>query len=65
MIIEPHPDQLQAQAATKAITRGGTQAADSAAMEAYYDALSEGKTVDQAGEVFIKTYQKGLYGKLD
>lgn len=55
---EPHPDELQAQQALKAITTGGTQSADTAAMEAYYDAIEEGKTVDQAGEVFIKTYQK-------
>lgn len=55
-----HPDALQAQAATKQITTGGRQAADTAAMEAYYDAIEQGKTVDEAGEVFIRTYQKHI-----
>lgn len=58
MLNLPHPDLLQAQQATKQITRGGRQAADSAAMEAYYDAIEEGKSTDEAGVIFIRTYQK-------
>lgn len=60
MIIEPHPDTALQHAQVKQITRGGTQSADTAAMEAYYDGIKAGKTVDEAGEVFIKTYQKNL-----
>lgn len=57
-----HPDELQAQQALKAITRGSRQSASTAAMEAFYDAIEAGKSKDEAGEVFIKTYQKCLYG---
>lgn len=64
MITEPHPDTTTDYRALKAIRRGGTQSADTAAMEAYYDAIEEGKTVDEAGEVFIRIYQKCLYGKI-
>lgn len=62
-MIQEHPDLLAQQHAVKAITRGARQSADTAAMEAYYDAIEEGKSKDEAGEVFIKTYQKSLYGK--
>ena len=55
---EPHPDLYLNHQAIKRITRGGNQAADDMAMEAYWLALEEGKTVDEAGEIFIKTYQK-------
>jgi hypothetical protein len=58
MLNLPHPDALQAQQAAKGITRGGRQAADSAAMEAYFDAIEAGKTIDEAGAIFIRTYQK-------
>lgn len=53
-----HPDLLTDQQATKAIARGGRQAADDQAMEAYWLALEEGKSVDEAGVAFIKAYQK-------
>lgn len=58
-----HPDLLTNNHAVKQITRGGRQAADSAAMEAYYDAIEEGKSVEEAGIIFIKEYQKSLHGK--
>jgi hypothetical protein len=60
---EPHPDEVADWQSLKSITRGGTQSADDQAMDAYWRALEEGKTVDEAGEVFIKEYQKGVYGK--
>lgn len=58
-----HPDTPADYRALKAIHRGGTQAADSAAMEAMWRALEEGKSVDEAGEVFVRTYQKNVHGK--
>jgi hypothetical protein len=58
MLNPPHPDHLLHQQQVRSITRGGRQAADSAAMEAYYDAIEEGCTLEQAAKVFIKTYQQ-------
>lgn len=63
MTQQPHPDTLSDWESLKAIKTGGTQEADTAAMEAYYDAIVAGKTVDEAGEIFIKTYQKIVHGK--
>lgn len=59
---QEHPDLHLQQQAVKSITRGSRQAADSHAMEAYYDAIEVGKTVDEAGVIFIKTYQKMVHG---
>lgn len=56
-------DDLLNHRATKSITRGSRQSADTAAMEAYWRAIDEGKTVDEAGEVFVRTYQKMINGK--
>jgi hypothetical protein len=58
MNLQPHPDALLDHHATRQITRGGTQAADDKAMEAYWQAIEAGKSKDEAGEIFIKTYQK-------
>lgn len=55
-----HPDLLLQQAQAKAIHRGGTQAADSAAMDAYWRALEEGKTAEEAETVFSDTYKNSL-----
>jgi hypothetical protein len=63
MIPEPHPDLQEAYHAAKQITRGGNHAADDKAMEAYWQALESGKSKDEAGEIFIKTYQKVVHGK--
>lgn len=57
---EPHPDLLLQQAQVKQITRGSRQYADDKAMEAYWQAIEQGKTVDEAGEVFIKCYIKNV-----
>lgn len=59
----PHPDTHLHQQQVKAITRGGTQAADDQAMEAYWMALKEGKSKEEANKVFSNTYIKVLHGK--
>jgi hypothetical protein len=58
MTQEPHPDLLVDYHATRQITRGGNQAADDQAMEAMWQAIENGKSNDEAGEIMIKTYQK-------
>jgi hypothetical protein len=60
-----HPDLPQAHHAAKQITRGGTQAADDQAMEAMWLAIERGESREEAGEIFIKTYQKCLHGKVN
>lgn len=55
---QPHPDELQAQQATKAIKTGGTQSADTAAMEAYWQAITAGKSAEEAETIFSDTYYK-------
>lgn len=61
MTPEPHPDLSHDYRALKAIHRGGTQAADSAAMEAYWRALESGSK-DEANKVFSDTYKKFIDG---
>lgn len=63
MTIQPHPDTLLHQHQVKQITRGGRQAADSAAMEAMWCALDRGKSREEAKDIFSQTYIKVLYGK--
>jgi hypothetical protein len=63
MLQLPHPDFLTNQTAVKAITRGGTQAADSAAMEAMWQAIESGRSKEEAEKIFNDTYKKFLYGK--
>ena len=55
-----HPDTIPNQTAVKQITRGGHQAADDIAMEAYWMALSAGMDHEVAAEVFSKTYQQAI-----
>lgn len=61
--IELHPDELSNQTAVNAITRGGRQAADDKAMEAMWQAIEQGRSKEEAGEIFSQTYKKVLYGK--
>lgn len=56
-----HPDFLTNQTAIKQITRGGRQAADDQAMEAYWLALSVGMDHEKAAEVFSNTYIQVLH----
>ena len=58
-----HPDTLANQAATKKITRGSRQAADTAAMNAMWEAIEAGKSREEAEAIFSQTYIKILYGK--
>jgi hypothetical protein len=60
MTQEPHPDLLADHHATRQITRGGNQAADDVAMEAYWRAIERGESKEAAGEIMIKTYQKAI-----
>lgn len=63
MTPEPHPDTLLNQAATKQITRGSRQAADTAAMNAMWEVLDRGGSKEEAERIFQETYLKVLYGK--
>jgi hypothetical protein len=62
MLNPPHPDHLLHQQQVRSITRGGRQAADSAAMEAYYDAIEAGKSREEANKIFSQTYINVLHG---
>lgn len=53
----PHPDTLTDWQSFKEIQRGGRQTADTAAMEAMWQALNEGKGKEEAGKIFSQTYQ--------
>lgn len=57
MIVE-HPDTATDWQSLKAITRGGRQAADDQAMEAYWLALESGRTAEEAETIFSDTYYK-------
>lgn len=63
MKANPHPDEIKDWQDFKAIKRCGKQAADDAAMEAYWLALEAGKSKEEAGEAMIKTYQKVIKSK--
>lgn len=63
MLNLPHPDALTDQIKTKAVNRGGMQAIEDKALNAYHRALSEGKGREEAESEYFKTFQKGLYGK--
>lgn len=62
MLNLPHPDHLTNQLSVKAITRGGRQAAEDVAMEAMWQALEQGRSKEEASQIFSLTYQKVLYG---
>lgn len=57
---QPHPDEIKDWHDFKAIKRGGKQAADDAAMDAYWLALEEGKSKEEAGKIFSETYNTVL-----
>lgn len=60
-----HPDTLLHQQQIKQIRRGGTQAADTAAMEAMFDAITAGKSREEAEKVFTNTYKKYISYEVD
>lgn len=57
MTTTPHPDATTDWQAFKAIKRGSMQAADTAAMEAMFDALDAGVGKEEANEIFNNTYK--------
>lgn len=58
-----HPDAITDWQAFKEIKRGGRQAADTAAMEAYWLALESGKSKEEAERIFSQTYKMVLNGE--
>jgi hypothetical protein len=56
--IEPHPDQLTDWIKTKEITRGGKQAIEDKAIEAYHKALDEGMSKEKAEKEYFKRFNK-------
>jgi hypothetical protein len=58
---EPHADEVTDYHTLKAIRRGGTQSADTAAMEAMWQAIERGESKEEAEKQFSETYQKGLH----
>lgn len=56
--IVEHPDALTNHPAVKAITRGSRQSADDAAIEAYWQAIEQGKSAEGAEAIFSDTYYK-------
>lgn len=56
----PHPDILDHQHQVKQITRGGRQVADTAAMEKMFDALTAGKSKEEANKIFSQTYIQAI-----
>jgi hypothetical protein len=57
-----HPDLATDYQTLKAITRGGAQAADDKAMDAYWLAMESGESKEEAGKRFSETYQKFVNG---
>lgn len=62
-MIQEHPDEHLHRDQVKAIIRGSRQSADTAAMEAMWEAIEAGKTREESETIFSETYQKFLYGK--
>jgi hypothetical protein len=62
MLNLPHPDELKDWQDFKAIKRGGKQVADTAAMEAMFDAIEAGLSRSEAERIFSQTYKKEVNG---
>jgi hypothetical protein len=58
-----HPDTHLHEQQVRKITRGSRQTADTAAMEAMFDAITAGKGRKEAETIFIQTYKMVVYGK--
>jgi hypothetical protein len=59
-----HPDTLHDYHTLKAIRRGGTQSADTAAMEAMWQAIEAGESKEEAETIFSETYLKFVHGSI-
>jgi hypothetical protein len=55
---EPHPDYLTAYQQAKAIRLGSMAALDDTAIKAYHDALDEGRSREEAEQIFFKHFNK-------
>lgn len=55
---EPHPDTYTNQQAVRNLKYNGRQATTTAAMNAMYDALEEGKTRQEAEEIYCSYFNK-------
>ena len=55
-----HPDTAHDYQTLKSINRGARQAADTAAMDAMWEALESGLSKEEANKVFFDTYNKFL-----
>jgi hypothetical protein len=55
---EPHPDELLNRKQFLELKRGGRQAAEDAAIEAYIKACNEGKSDEEAGRIQSEVYMK-------
>jgi len=54
--ITPHPDQITDWIKTKEISRGSKQAIEDQAIEAYHKALDDGRTKEEAEEIFFSFF---------
>lgn len=63
MLPEPHPDTIADYHRLKSIQKGGRQAITTAAMNAMYDALEEGKSKEEAERIFFSFFNKRNHGK--
>lgn len=62
-MIPEHPDTSLDWESLKAINRGGTQSADDRAMDAYWRAINEGRSKEEAAVIFFNAYLKIVHGK--
>jgi flagellar biosynthesis/type III secretory pathway protein FliH len=60
MIQEPHPDLHRDYHALKQIRRGSRQAIEDKAIEAYHNALSEGR--EEAEKQYFETFNNNSHG---
>jgi len=60
--IPPHPDQLTDWVKTKEIRRGSKQAIEDKAIAAYHKALDDGRTKEEAEEIFFSFFNKANHG---
>ncbi len=58
-----HPDTLQDYHRLKQIEKGGKQALETAAMNAMWDAIDEGKGKEEAERIFFSFFNKQSHGR--
>jgi hypothetical protein len=60
--ITPHPDQLSDYHKLKQIKVGSKQAIEDKAIAAYHKALDDGRTKEEAEEIFFSFFNKANHG---